>query len=212
MACPRPGFYARIRSMRAVRVAVAGLTVGAMMAAMALAVGCGPAKRAGPQRILADEDRIDWAKEEPTFIVIRKSCRTLDVYRFGERIRSYPAVFGQAGTREQKLYEGDMATPTGLYAIIGDRWHERWEHFFLLDYPNAADARRYQVAMAYGEIPVRGRSVAAIGGAVGIHGTDKPWLNREGIDWTWGCISIDNENVRELGALVYVGTPVLIED
>lgn len=212
MACPRPGFYARIRSMRAVRVAVAGLTVGAMMAAMALAVGCGPAKRAGPQRILADEDRIDWAKEEPTFIVIRKSCRTLDVYRFGERIRSYPAVFGQAGTREQKLYEGDMATPTGLYAIIGDRWHERWEHFFLLDYPNAADARRYQVAMAYGEIPVRGRSVAAIGGAVGIHGTDKPWLNREGIDWTWGCISIDNENVRELGSLVYVGTPVLIED
>jgi murein L,D-transpeptidase YafK len=199
--------------MRAVRVAVVGLMVGTMMAAMALAVGCGPTKKARPpQRILADEDRLEWAKDEPTFIVIRKSCRTLDVYWYGQRVRSYPAVFGQAGPGERKLYEGDLRTPTGLYAIIGDRWHERWEHFFLLDYPNAADARRYEVAMAYDEIPVRGRVRAAIGGAVGIHGTDKPWLNRERVDWTWGCISIDNDHVRELASLVYVGTPVLIED
>ena len=55
---------------------------------------------------------------EPDFIVIRKSCRTLDVYRYGERIRSYPAVFGQGG-KERKLYEGDYRTPTGLYEIIG---------------------------------------------------------------------------------------------
>src|SRR4029450_12576624 len=136
--------------MRAVRVAVVGLMVGTMMAAMALAVGCGPTKKERPpQRILADEDRLEWAKDEPTFIVIRKSCRTLDVYWYGQRVRSYPAVFGQAGPRERKLYEGDLRTPTGLYAIIGDRWHDRWEHFFLLDYPNAADARRYEVAMAY---------------------------------------------------------------
>jgi murein L,D-transpeptidase YafK len=194
--------------MRAARVVVVGLMVGVIMA---LGVACAP-KKARPQRILADEDRIDWAKNEPMFIVIRKSCRTLDVYRYGERIRSYPAVFGQAGTQERKLYQGDLRTPTGLYAIIGDRWHERWEHFFLLDYPNAADARRYEVAMAYDEIPVRGRGRAAIGGAVGIHGTDKPWLNRQGIDWTWGCISIDNDSVRDLASMVYVGTPVLIED
>ncbi len=197
--------------MRRVRVAAVGWMMGAVVATMALAVGCGPPRRPAP-RVLADEDRIDWARNEPTFIVIRKSCRTLDVYRYGERIRSYPAVFGQAGTQERKLYEGDMRTPVGLYAIIGDRYHERWEHFFLLDYPNAADARRYQTAMAYGEIPARGRSVAAIGGAVGIHGTDKPWLNQQHIDWTWGCISIDNDNVRDLAQLVTVGTPVLIED
>ena len=43
-------------------------------------------------------------------------------------------------------------------------------------------------------------------------GTDKPWLNRQGVDWTWGCISIDNDNVRDLASLVYIGTPVLIED
>ena len=94
---------------------------------------------------------------EPRFIVIRKSCRTLDVYRYGDRLRSYPAVFGQAGTRARKMYEGDMRTPTGLYSIIGDHWHDRWEHFFLLDYPNGADAG----ATAWrwrGEIPIRGRT------------------------------------------------------
>jgi murein L,D-transpeptidase YafK len=194
--------------MRAVRVVVVGMMVGA---ALSVAMGCAAKRKAAP-RVIADEDRLDWAANEPTFVVIRKSCRTLDVYRYGDRIRSYPAVFGQGGTNGRKLYEGDMRTPSGLYAIIGDRYHERWEHFFLLDYPNAADARRYQVAMAYGEIPVRGSNHAGIGGAVGIHGTDKPWFNQQGIDWTWGCISIDNDNVRELATLVHVGTPVLIED
>jgi murein L,D-transpeptidase YafK len=197
--------------MRAARVVVVGLMVGIAVTGMALAVGCAAKKKAAP-RLVADEDRLDWARNEPTFVVIRKSCRTLDVYRYGERIRSYPAVFGQAGNRERKLYEGDMATPTGLYAIIGDHYHDRWEHFFLLDYPNAADARRYQTAMFDGDVPARGRGIAGIGGAVGIHGTDKPWLNRQNVDWTWGCISIDNDGVRELASLVYVGTPVLIED
>jgi murein L,D-transpeptidase YafK len=197
--------------MRAARVVVAGMMMlGTVATPMAL-VGCGPKKKPVP-RVVADEDRIDWASNEPTFVVIRKSCRTLDVYRYGDRVRSYPAVFGQGGTQAPKLHEGDMRTPTGLYWIIGDRYHDRWEHFFLLDYPSAADARRYQVAMTDGEVPLRGRGVAAIGGAVGIHGTDKPWLNQQGVDWTWGCISLDNNSIRDLAAWVTVGTPVLIED
>src|SRR5262245_3507603 len=190
--------------MRAVRVAV---VVGVMVA---LVPGCATKKKVAPQRVVvADEDRLDWAANEPDFIVIRKSCRTLDVYRYGQRIRSYRAVFGLGGMG-RKAYEGDHRTPTGLYLIIGDRWHERWEHFFLLDYPNAEDARRYEVAAANGELPLRGGSYAGIGGGVGIHGTDKPWLNSQGVDWTWGCISIDNDAVRDLTTLVHIGTPVLI--
>src|SRR5262245_28621828 len=197
--------------MRAARVVVAGMMmVGAVATPMALS-GCGPKKKPVP-RVVADEDHLEWARSEATFVLIRKSCRTLDVYRYGDRVRSYRAVFGQGGTESRKLYEGDMRTPTGLYWIIGDRYRDRWEHFFLLDYPSAADARHYQVAMADGEVPLRGRGVAAIGGAVGIHGTDKPWLNQQGVDWTWGCISLDNDSVRDLAAWVSVGTPVLIVD
>src|SRR5262249_28927714 len=97
MACPGPRFYARIRhNMRAVRVAAGVAVVVAMVA------GCGAPKKkgAGPSPFMADEDRLEWAAQEPTFVVVRKACRTLDVYRYGQRIRSYPAVFGDGGTQE----------------------------------------------------------------------------------------------------------------
>ena len=49
-------------------------------------------------------------------------------------------------------------------------------------------------------------------GAVGIHGTDNPGLNARGVDWTWGCISLQNADIDDLARLVPVGTLVLIED
>ena len=188
--------------MRGVHVA-AGVAV-----VLAMVAGCSaPKKKPGPSPLIADEDRLEWASQEPSFVVVHKACRTLDVYRYGQRIRSYPAVFGDGGTRERKMYAGDHRTPTGLYMIIGARPHERWGYFFLLDYPNAHDASVYQEALAEGTIPAAG-----LGSAVGIHGTDKPWLNRDNIDWTWGCISLDNDAIDEFATLVYVGTPVLIVD
>src|SRR5205807_2439540 len=79
-----------------------------------------------------------------------------------------------------KLYEGDLRTPTGLYMIVDKRRHARWDHFLLLDYPNLQDLHRYWLAMEAGTLPRRGDGYAGVGGAVGIHGTDKPGLNRCG--------------------------------
>ena len=158
-----------------------------------------------------DDDRVAWAESEPHAIVVRKSCRTLDVYEWGRRVRSFPAVFGLNG-QGSKLFEGDLRTPTGFYAIVDKRRHARWRHFLLLDYPNVHDLHRYWLAMESGDIPRRGDRYAGVGGAVGIHGTDKPHLNRRNVDWTWGCISLENEDVEELAAMVPVGTPVLIEE
>jgi murein L,D-transpeptidase YafK len=145
-------------------------------------------------------------------VVVRKSCRTLDVYRFGQRIKSFPAVFGLNGNKGSKLYEGDLRTPTGLYMIVDKRPHARWRHFMLLDYPNVQDLHRYWLAMESDCIPRRGNGYVGAGGMVGIHGTDKPSLNSRNVDWTWGCISLHNTDVDELAALVPVGTLVLIED
>ena len=50
------------------------------------------------------------------------------------------------------------------------------------------------------------------GGEIGIHGSDEPALNRTGVDWTLGCISLLNDDVRELYELVPDGTLVLIEE
>jgi lipoprotein-anchoring transpeptidase ErfK/SrfK len=82
----------------------------------------------------------------------------------------------------------------------------------LLDYPNQHDLHRYRIAMDSGKIPLRGDRFAGVGGAIGIHGTDKPQLNERGVDWTFGCISIGNEDVDDLASLVPVGTLVLIQD
>jgi murein L,D-transpeptidase YafK len=181
-----------------------------LVAMLALGLSGCPAKpKPAPIVVVADEDRIEWAAEEPVFVVVRTSCRTLDVYRFGDRIRSYPAVFGFGGSHD-KLYEGDMRTPTGLYAIVAQRHHPRWRRFLLLDYPNLRDVQRYQVAMASGAIPMLGDRAAGVGSAVGIHGTDKPNDNRRQFDWTHGCISLSNADVEDLSRLVPNGTPVLI--
>jgi len=164
-----------------------------------------PAAPETPPDALADEETLPWAEKEPIFVVVRQSCRTLDVYRFGKRIRSYPAVFGQGGT--PKLREGDRRTPIGLYSIIAKRPNPQWRYFFLLDYPSASDVYRHEEAKAAGELDGR----ADIGGSVGIHGTDKPDKNARGVDWTWGCVSVDNDAIEDLNRLLPLGTPVSIE-
>jgi murein L,D-transpeptidase YafK len=158
-----------------------------------------------PPPAAADEETLPWAEKEPIFVVVRQSCRTLDVYRYGKRIRSYPAVFGQGGT--PKLNEGDRRTPIGLYSIIAKRPHPQWRHFFLLDYPSASDVYRHEQAKAAGELD----DGARLGGNVGIHGTDKPEKNARGVDWTWGCVSVDNDAIEDLNRLLPLGTPVSIE-
>ena len=158
-----------------------------------------------------DDDHLAWAESEPWAVVVRKTCRTLDVYRYGTRVRSFPAVFGLNGGGS-KLYEGDLRTPIGLYMIVDKQPHPRWRHFLLLDYPHLHDVHRYWLAMEAGRIPRLGDQYPGPGGAVGIHGTDKPSFNRRHFDWTWGCISLENADIEVLASLVPVGTLVLIED
>ena len=62
-------------------------------------------------------------------------------------------------------------------------------------------------AQANGDIPRGMRE----GGAVGIHGTDLPILNVGNVDWTTGCISIDNDAISELARLLPIRTLVVIK-
>jgi murein L,D-transpeptidase YafK len=189
------------------------------LAMLMLLAGCDPFARFRPVKIAKptvvaphdDDDHLEWASVEPWAVVVRRRCRTLDVYRNGDRVRSFHAVFGLSSSG-QKLHEGDFRTPTGLYMIVDKRPHPRWGHFLLLDYPNAHDRERYWQALEAGELPRKGDDWVGIGGLVGIHGTDKPSLNGRNVDWTFGCISLENRDVADLAAMVPVGTLVLIED
>ena len=49
-----------------------------------------------------------------------------------------------------------------------------------------------------------------IGGAVGIHGSDRHSEQAAGLDWTLGCVALRSEDVGVIYELVEPGTPVLI--
>jgi len=164
-----------------------------------------------PKARIDSDTFLPWASEEPSLIVVDKTCRTLNLYHYGRLSRTYPAVFGRKPGR--KVYEGDQRTPTGLYMIIGKRnHHQRWARFMLLDYPTEQDVRLYWQNVSAGIVPRRGDGYRGVGGAIGIHGTDDEVLNRIGVDWTMGCVSLLNADVKELSAFVSVGTLVYIKD
>lgn len=181
-----------------------------VLLALLLPLACTPAATAptsttagAPSR--DDRSPLEWARSEPYLIVVRRSCRTLTLYRYGEWVQSYDKVsFGRAPG--VKVQEGDRRTPNGLYRIVGKRWHPRWTRFMLLDYPNLSDRDDHRRALA------EGLAAVGPGGEIGIHGTDQERFNELGIDWTLGCVSLMNDDVIELYEMVPDGTLVLIED
>ena len=150
-----------------------------------------------------------WANNSEYALVIRKEERTLTVYHWTQEEKVYPVVLGIA-SYGPKIYQGDLRTPEGVYRIVSKRPHARWSRFMLLSYPNEQDRERYAMALSEGRVPIIDGQAPGIGGAVGIHGTDREDSNVRGDDWTWGCISLMNQHIAELYDLVPIGTPVLI--
>jgi murein L,D-transpeptidase YafK len=150
-----------------------------------------------------------WANGSDYAIVVRKEERTLTVYLRTEQLKVYPIVLGIA-SYGPKVYQGDLRTPEGVYRISSKRQHARWSRFMLLSYPNDHDRHQYAMALGEGRVPIIDGEAPGIGGAVGIHGTDREDSNVRGDDWTFGCVSLLNSHVVELYDLVPLGTPVLI--
>ena len=78
-----------------------------------------------------------------------------------------------------------------------------------IDYPTAESRERFNQRKLRGEIPAS----AQIGGSIGIHGT---WPREDFVidrykNWTEGCISMKNEDVKELYAFTKSGTTVTIK-
>jgi murein L,D-transpeptidase YafK len=150
-----------------------------------------------------------WARGSEYALIVRKEERTLTVYHRTEQQKVYPIVLGIASSGA-KVYQGDLRTPEGVYRIASKRPHARWSRFMLLSYPNDEDRSRYAMALSEGRVPIIDGHAPGIGGAVGIHGTDREDSNTQGDDWTFGCVSLMNQHVAELYDLVPIGTPVLI--
>ena len=181
-----------------------------LVCAVALLSGCFAAERVGPPVLPTLPDEATAAPHAERWIHVRKGARVLTLYDGSEVVATYPIVLGK-DPDAAKLYEGDRRTPEGEYHVVAKYFHPYWERFLLLDYPAPFNRAIYTWSRKRGLIPARGRRVPGPGGAIGIHGAENERLNRGGIDWTQGCISLLNRDVAALYDSTPVGTRVVIE-
>lgn len=151
-----------------------------------------------------DPSRIDADK---VFLLIDKSDYRLYLFEDVTLLKTYPVVFG-VNSLQDKLMQGDKGTPEGSFHILAKKYDNRWSRFLLLDYPTPASREKFNMLKSAGRIP----PTAAIGGGIGIHGVrpgEDDFIDNR-FNWTEGCISLRNAEIKELYDIVKVGTPVLI--
>lgn len=148
-------------------------------------------------------------------IVVIKSRRLLQTYSNSSVVRTYRIGLGLSPV-EDKVRAGDRRTPEGEFYICRKNPYSKFYLSLEISYPNQRHAERglrdglisrgqyNQIIAALGKkgVPLQN---TRLGGELFIHG------NGSQTDWTWGCVALDDKDVRELFDAVPVGTPVVIE-
>jgi len=148
-------------------------------------------------------------------IVVLKSKRRLELYSDGALVRVYKIGLGLNPVPD-KQREGDRATPEGEFYVFTKNNKSAFYLSLGISYPNVEDAQRGLrdglISRAQHDAIVKAfkrkatpPQNTALGGDIYIHG------NGANSDWTWGCVALENEDVKELFNAVPVGTPVTIK-
>ena len=154
------------------------------------------------------------ADAETLKIVIKKQARTLEVQRDGRVFKNYRIALGfePNGT---KIRQGDGKTPEGVYYVRVKNPASQYYLSLGLSYPEPKDAERglkaglidkaqYQAILRAARQGVRPPWNTRLGGEIFIHG------GGSSRDWTWGCIALENADIKELFAMTTNGTEVEI--
>jgi murein L,D-transpeptidase YafK len=177
-----------------------------LVALIASALGSGPSP--GPAL-----EPLPAVLREPRIVVV-KSRRQLQLFSRHRLVRTYRVGLG-LNPVPPKTRAGDRATPEGRFYVCLKNPHSQFFMSLGLSYPSPADAEQ---GLRAGLITAaqRDRILAAqhrhrvppwdtaLGGEVFIHG------NGSSTDWTWGCVALDDPDMRELFAVTPIGTPVTI--
>jgi murein L,D-transpeptidase YafK len=148
-------------------------------------------------------------------IVVKKAERKLFLYSENKLIRTYRIGLGLSPVGD-KVREGDRRTPEGDFYIFTRNDKSAFYLSLGVSYPNAAHAERglrdkLITKAQYDSIieALKERKTppqnTKLGGDIYIHG------NGAGSDWTWGCVALEDSDIRELFNSVEVGTPVTIK-
>lgn len=145
------------------------------------------------------ENLIKESREKSIYaILVNKAERKLTVYKDGKYFKAYGVGIGRNGYLD-KRYAGDGATPEGRYHVNRKNPRSQYHKALVINYPNEEDRREFRRAKKEGRIA----QSAGIGGLIEIHGG-----GTEGL--TYGCVSLDNNEMDELYSIIGVGTPVTI--
>ncbi len=148
-------------------------------------------------------------------LVVMKSQRRLELYADGKLLRTYKIGLG-LNPIPDKQRQGDRATPEGDFYVFTKNARSAFYLSLGISYPNAEDAERglrdglisrtqHDAIVKALKRKATPPQNTALGGDIYIHG------NGASSDWTWGCVALENEDIRQLFAAVSVGTPVTIK-
>ena len=158
-------------------------------------------------------------------LVIRKSRYSMTLYKGETSVKTYHAVFGKGYGDGDKQRMGDRRTPEGDFYICTMNDSKRFYKFMGISYPGLQHAENgfksgmispVEYMMIKKAIEERSPPPweTRLGGAVGIHGRTRvagdERLQSVDINWTDGCIALDNADVDEIYRVVSLGTPVTI--
>jgi murein L,D-transpeptidase YafK len=163
---------------------------------------------AGPQ------NRLVSVVEKPHIVVYKKD-RKLELYSDKTLLRTYRIGLGFNPVAD-KQREGDGATPEGNFYVFVKNNKSAYYLSLGISYPNVEDAERglrdgLITKAEHDAIVDAIRKQTAppqytkLGGLIYIHGHGAK------SDWTWGCVALENDDIKELYDAVSVGTPVTIK-
>ena len=146
---------------------------------------------------------------------MKKSQRQLLLFSGEKLVRTYRIGLGLSPVGD-KVRAGDRRTPEGDFYIFTKNERSAFYLSLGVSYPNVAHAERglrdglitraqYDAIMRANKTKKTPPQNTRLGGDIYIHG------NGAQTDWTWGCVALENEDIRELFNAVNVGTPVRIE-
>ena len=134
-------------------------------------------------------------------LVIYKADHRMEAWSGKKLIKTYGIAIG-SGNPGPKRQRGDKKTPEGRYTIDRRFVSKKFHRFLHVSYPNQKDREAHAGLKTKNDI----------GGDIGIHGEKSSygWLPHKWVDWTQGCIAVDNDEIEELYRLVVPGAVVII--
>ena len=142
-----------------------------------------------------------WADSSVDLVRVLKSEHKLQLVSEGKVLHEFKVALG-SDPKGQKQQEGDGKTPEGTYTLDYKKSDSAFHRAIHISYPNSKD-----IASA----KIRGVSP---GGQIMIHG-QKNGLGRlsfisQRLDWTNGCVALNNADMDILWAMVKDGTKIEI--